>query len=62
MKVRIAGGNDGRQYAVFANEDQAKEAAESGKFDYDCWCCFGGYMNALRLKEIDRASKQQEQT
>lgn len=49
-KYEVKVGNDGERYAVFATEDDAERAAELGVFDIIEHVCFGGYMNALKLK------------
>lgn len=42
-------GIDGCLYVVFRSEDEAE--ANAHLFDYCCFACFNGYMNAICLQD-----------
>lgn len=45
-------GQDGRKYAVFANEGEAEKGFDASKFEPGIHC-FGDCNNAYRLREED---------
>lgn len=51
MEFEIKTGNDGREYAVFTDEDEATEYCDMNNIEADLHC-FDGYLNSIFLDDI----------